>query len=209
MRRVKKAFAALAGIAAFCWLIRITPPIVHAVNFWTPVNSPLLDDYLPVTPSVTLADTSALNWRFATQPLGATYHIYARLNCTTNTNSGSYACGIYLYDGTKVEGLEALWSQTGGRPGLRVETMTNVSTDAATLVGPTNGIVGAGLTLSIIDDGVHRTFYYWMTGAFHQLYQEPTGTFLTPTSAGFGGATAGNNAGSVMGIQCLIWSVAP
>lgn len=177
---------------------------------WTPVNGAILEDYSSppmITPTVTLQSTGGPNWRFATQPLpGSTYRVIARLNCAMNAVQVARTCGLFLYDGTKLEAFELLWTGQNQEPGMRVVTGTSVTSNATTLTGPTYNLVGTGVTLQVIENNTTRTFYYWKNGGFNQFYQEPAGTFLHPSQGGFGGGEFANTQGTFLSVMCMIWS---
>jgi hypothetical protein len=170
---------------------------------WTVVNGAVLNNFQADMIESSSPANGALNWRFVTQSLSAPpYTVIARIRCQNN-NVNTSSCGLYLYDGAKVEGTEVLVSS--GSAQLRVEKMTNTTTDSATLAGPTSSLVGVLMTLKIVDDSTHRTFYYWSNGSFTQFFQETTGTYLTPTSVGFGGVSAasGAPASSTLSYWCV------
>ena len=213
MTNLQKALSVLACVLAlwigsFTALWRYSTP-VEAAPVWTVVNGAILEDYSSppmITPTVTLQATGGPNWRFATQPVGATFRIISRLNCAMNAIQTARSCGMFLYDGTKVEAFDLLWTGANLDPSLRIVTTTTVSGSPTTLAGPTSNLVGTGVTLQIIDNGTTRTFYYWKNGGFTQFYQEASHTFLVPTSAGFGGGEFANAAGTLMSVMCMIWS---
>ncbi len=150
-------------------------------------------------------------WRFATQTLGgaSTYTLIATLfgSCEL-VGQNSQAWGLYLYDGTKVIGFEALQQANGSGGGmrLRVEHMNTVATDTATVAGPTQNLTPNPMTLKIVKDGTNRTYYYYSNGAFVQFLQEVASTYLTETSVGFG-AIAAVGANDGVDVQLLDWSL--
>jgi hypothetical protein len=147
-------------------------------------------------------DSSALNWRLRMENLPATpYTITATLVCNLLTQANSAVCGIYLYDGTKLEGVELL-SQSGQMV-YRAEQLNSVTSDHASLCTGqyTGNILGRTLNFRIKDDGTTRTFYYseddgntfsntWGTWTTPGACQETDATgWLTPTKVGYGGVS--------------------
>ena len=142
---------------------------------------------------IKITTNSSLNWRLLTKVVPATpytidifWRSYEAVVSAQNT-------GVYFYDGTKLMGLEAL--ALSGVYYLRVEKMTNVTTDGSTaaslnggssvnLMGPWAG----GLCGRLSNDGATLTFAYSMDcRIFSTLFSEAVGTFITPTKFGFGG----------------------
>jgi hypothetical protein len=174
---------------------------------WTVVNSAILNDFSQGMSAVHILGSNGLNWRFIKRTLTVPYTLIAliRVNGYTISCSAS-AFGLYLTDGTKLEGLEFL--QTSGgvlSPKPRVETMTNVTTDSATVAGPT--AVGSPLmqAIKITNNSTNRVFSYWSNGAWVQILSEASGTFLTENAAGPGGISLCNNDG--LDTELLYWSV--
>lgn len=165
---------------------------------WTVVNcgsNCVYNDFSSASQNFFVSDNSTLNWRLVERSLPAsTYTVIFTIDCKVAIfNTSSVDCGVYLYDGTKLEGYELL-SQNTPSCKLRVEHITNVTTDNSTAFGPTANLVGCTATLKIVNDGTHRTFYHWSSGSFTQDLQETTGTFLTETSFGFGGVSVSGTA---------------
>lgn len=161
---------------------------------WTAQNSALVNDSYSDSLSVGIVDGG--NWKLATQTLpSAPYTIIAKIHCIpVNETTNSQLCGLYLFDGTKAEGFDLIF-QTTVLNSIGVRTIASLGSSASTVVstGPTQGLVNSQVTLKIVDDTTHRTFSYWAQGAYHQFFQENSGTFLTPTAAGPGGISAVNN----------------
>jgi hypothetical protein len=125
------------------------------------------------------------------------YSIALELSQANGSNlMGATDSGLYLFDGTKLEGIECLSTGTNGVPELRVEHITNVTTDGSTVFGGNtfpsfnnteNCLAGAfyvrwrnnGTTLfaDASPDGV----------VWNNFYSEAVGSFITPTSYGWGG----------------------
>lgn len=170
---------------------------------WTIVNSAVLNNFTPGVIDNSVANSGSVSWRFLTQTLPSLpYTAIATINCL-NPWANTSSCGLYLYDGTKWEGIEIIF-QASSVTQLRVEKGANVTTDTGSLAGPTNGVVGKLLTVKIVDDSTHRTFYYYTNGAYTQFFQETTATFLTPTQVGFGGTSIGTGTTSE---QLITWSL--
>jgi hypothetical protein len=143
------------------------------------------------------------NYRMAYRALpAATYTIVATIEMSVVEPSQSAALppastfvgGFFITDGTKLEDLQLVQfnNATGASCSLKLATDTTASAGTEnTLAGPTGYLVGCLATFKIVNDGTHRTFYYWSNtgsgGAYTQFYQENTGTFLTETGFGFGG----------------------
>ena len=82
--------------------------------------------------------------------------------------------------------------QTSGAAGvnnLRIETITNTTTDSATVFGPTLNISPYLIAGRIVVDGVGhtRTWSYWKNSAWVTALSETDTTFLTPTGFVVGG----------------------
>lgn len=171
-----------------------------------------------------IGDTTALNLRMYKRSLNAasTYTVYASLDCRmADPGASSQACGVYLYDGTKAEGIEALAQcgtvsgttcvvgvggvSAGGSVQLRVQQYSNVTTASSTVAGPTGNLVGSAFSIKIVEDGVHRTFFYWTNGAWVQFFQENTNTFLTPTDIAIGGISATGTTSYYIGAHLNYW----
>lgn len=171
---------------------------------WTIVNCGgqcIYNDFSTAEQSFAITANSSLNWRLLTRPLpGATYTIITSLDCRindlANTNvSNAYNCGLFISDGTKLIVLEMVFapgvSGFAGTCQLRVDQLTNVTTELGPSKALTPNIIGCNATLKIVNDGTHRTYFYWInttgTGGYVQFFQENTGTFLTETVYGWGG----------------------
>jgi hypothetical protein len=143
------------------------------------------------------------NWSFLMQSnaFSAPYSIAAEFSVIspqpTSGGSGQVG-GLYLSDGTKFEGIECLQDSSGSL--LRVEHLTNFTTDTGSVFGPdafvaTNAVLpfttscsqgamyarwrnnGTTLAADVSPDGV----------VWQNFYSEAVGSFLTPTSYGWGG----------------------
>jgi hypothetical protein len=103
-------------------------------------------------------------------------------------------------------GFETL-SQSAAANRLRVEQMNSVSSDHATAAGATSNLVPGVMTLKIVKDATHRTYYY-ANGAgltYTQFLQEAASTWLTETDVGIGGVN--NGTGWTCQIELLNWSL--
>lgn len=164
---------------------------------WTNVNSGVLNDSQTQYLDFLITNNATTNWRLLVRSLQSlsTYTVVATVDCLTVPQVSSATCGsLYLYDGTKVEGYESLW-QSGTSNALRIEKLTNVTTDSSTAFGATQGLTGVTMTVKVVEDGTHRTWSHWAGGSWTQDLQETTNTFLTPTNVGFGGVAANGAAG--------------
>jgi hypothetical protein len=177
---------------------------------WSIVNGAILANN-PSMPfvGVSIPYNSSTNWRFVTRALTIPYALQASITCQQpNAAVNASACGFYLTDGTKAEGLECLHISTGsGACSLRVETMANVTTDTASVAGPTGNLVGdANFEVKIVNDSSHRTFYYYSNGAWVPFYQENSGTFLTESAIGVGGVNLAGSVAAYVGLTLTFWS---
>lgn len=161
---------------------------------WTNVNSGVVNDSLPGQAiDFFVPANGSLNWRLYARSLQSlsTYTVVMSVNCMQNVLSiVADTCGaLYLYDGTKIAGYEVLFQSagSGGNFQLRIEQITSVTVDSSTVFGATQNLSAVTVTVKVVEDGVHRTWSHWATGAWVQDLQQNTGTFLTPTQFGFGG----------------------
>lgn len=161
---------------------------------WSVANSAILDDFL--LPTVWVENSaSGTQWRIASKNITdfiasstPPYTIIFQVESVqTSIGSNSSDGGFYLYDGTKLEGMELLQQGSGGSDQLRIEKLNSVTSDGGTVAGPTQYVVPYRFTGKIVDDNTHRKWYYWASGAWNLMLTETTGTFLTPTKVAFGG----------------------
>ena len=179
---------------------------------WTAHNGILWNDYLtPKVLGLQIPDSGSVNWRLLTQSLGgnSTYTLIATVRGFPISTLNSQAFGVYIYDGTKLSGLEVLWQAAGSGGGnrIRVEEMTNVNTDSSTVQAAAQNDCPQMLTVKIVKDGTHRTWYYWEAGAFTQFYQETHNNFLTETDVGIGGLCITSNSGVQLFLELVDWSL--
>jgi hypothetical protein len=168
---------------------------------WTLENCSVLcvyNDFSPYEQELYMTANGTANYRGVIRSLpGSTYTIVETLTCPAYglTATLTTACGMFISDGTKWEGFYILQENSGSvYPGsLTIETGTTWASGGtyASVTGPTSDLTGNLITLEIVNDGTHRTFYYWSNtgsgGTYTQFYQEATGTFLTETYFGIGG----------------------
>jgi hypothetical protein len=172
---------------------------------WTEVNGSIVQDFAAVGIEVMIPFNASLNWRFGMQPLpAAPYTVIAVFDAATTENISAITAewGLYLYDGTKFEGIELLGNSSGAGQVI-IEKANNVTgLGAAVLSGPTAALtVGRFVAFKIVDDNTaHRTFYYYKNGAWVQQFQETNGSFLTPTKAGVGGICVTATSGYVSAV---------
>ena len=101
----------------------------------------------------------------------------------------SQTCNFGLSDGTKYE-LYDLLSQGSIVPGpaqLGVRQIPNVTSGGSLVLPSASGLTGRLPSFCIVNDGTHRTWFHYATGAWVQDFQETTGTFLTETLLAVGG----------------------
>lgn len=118
---------------------------------------------------------------------GTPYTVIAHLQFKTasTSNVSGQTGGIFLYDGTKYYSMELInITSTQWYIGT---TQGPALTSSGTLA--TQGTLACAMdcTMKVTDDGTHRTWYVWANGAFTQVLQEASATYLTPTFAGIGG----------------------
>ncbi len=150
---------------------------------------------------------SSVQFGIATQALSAApYTVIAQMQYVGQAVSGqSLVAGLFLYDGTKAYSIELL-DQTAQSIEVETRQLTSLTqVSGGTTAGVTLWAIGKKFTVKVVDDGVHRTWYYWANGAWVQQLQETTGTFLTPNAVGIGGLV--NGGGSPMNIEVSYWCV--
>ncbi len=174
------------------------------------VNGLRWNDYIaPVSLGFEADDNAGVQVRLLKRALpAATYTVITTIRGILSGNN-SVLYGLYLTDGTKLIGFEIL-SQTaaaGGINRVRVERFNSVTSDNATMAGPTINITGWPTSLKIINDGANRTFYYYENQTWTQFYQEAFNAFLTETHVGPGGwSISGSSALTCIG-EVLSWSL--
>lgn len=154
-------------------------------------------------------NNASLNWRIADKSTPGTPYTIDTYIRASQAMASTDAAGVYFYDGTKLMGLEMLGQGTGNNaPFLRVEKITNVTTDNSTAAsnrvsatGETSngtyvGPLFGGICLRLANDGSTLTFAYSLDCRnYNTLFSEPVGTFITPTNYGFGGLSFLSNTG--------------
>lgn len=189
----------------------IALPTVPPTSGWSWVNQgPATETQVDTALSLHIPDNATGNWRiFARGTLGGTYTIIGHFRYT-NQNASSQAGGVYLYDSVsgKLYGLEILSS--AGAQAFRTQQLNSVTSAGTTTA--TKSISGyiaqTVVSIKIIEDGVHRTWYYSFDAGinWYVLLQETTATFLTPNQAGFGGISVVNNSSDYVDVSLLSWS---
>ena len=181
---------------------------------WTAHNGIVYNDYLtPAVLSYFVANNTAVNWRFLSQSLGgaSTYTLIVTLRTGLGIGANSITVGLYLTDGTQLIGFEVLYQAQaqGGGNRVRVERMNSVTSDNSTVAGPTANLFPQLCTLKIVKDSTHRTFYYYVNGAFVQFYQEANTAFLVETDVGVGGVSVEGSVNSIYFVEAevLSWSL--
>jgi hypothetical protein len=221
---------AVAGTATNCVLVNGTstscasgqvapnpaasaPTVAVPFTGWTLQNTSnahnTFNDFLPNELVMSLPNFGSLQWGAVTRSLTVPYTLIAALE-TRGQMSGataSFNSGFCISDGTKYETLLLQLAQGGSNVELFVVTLTTLAASATAVEGGTSNIVGPTLTVKITNDGTHRTFYYWSSGAWTQYYQEATGTFLTETAAGMIGLDDVGSGGYAVDLALKYWSV--
>jgi hypothetical protein len=152
-----------------------------------------------------LAGAATLNWelyKYNTALPATPWSVQIYSKNVSPPSTGFTSWGLYLYDGTKMEGIENLYLNTGtcsiGVPGcIRVERMNSVTSDAGTVSANNTGYgvyPQTGWYLRWCDTGTTRYAQWGFDGyTWHTFYSEASSAFMTPTFVGVGGAatTAG------------------
>jgi hypothetical protein len=177
---------------------------------WSIINSALLSNFTS-SPGISVfsSDTSGQNTRLVTRPVTVPYTLITTASCSfANSPVNTQVCGVYISDGTKLEGIEMLnQAVTSGLDQLRVQQYNSVTSAASTLAGPTINLVAYQfVTFKIVNDSTNRTWFYYSNGAFVQFFQEAAGTFLTETSVGFGGASITGSTNNSVVNTLLYWA---
>jgi hypothetical protein len=130
--------------------------------------------------------------------------------------SGAATSGIYFYDtgSTKMLAMEYVTLAAGSGSGyLRVQRMNSptsdntsvydpITSDAANLGGPVYG----GCWMRMRNDGTNLYFDVSLDGAaWHNIYSEAVGAFLTPNAIGYGGLCNLNSLGFT-DVSVLSWA---
>lgn len=175
-------FATLPALSAFTWVNQNGGASATATQSSTYTTNGPITLYLPYA--------SALNWKglFQNVPGSTPWKIQAQMSIATNYIN-SNGMGLYLYDGTKLVGLELLIQTAASNTGMgfRVEHVTNVTTDGATQVSGHAGLAGTWW-LQIRCDGTNYYFDWSLDGAnWFNLWSEAIGAYITATKIGFGG----------------------
>jgi hypothetical protein len=124
---------------------------------------------------------------------------FSEISAQPQSGGAAQVAGLYLSDGTKFEGLECLQAPSGSS--LRVEHLTNFSTDGGTVFGP-DAFVATSAVLPFTTSCTQGAMYArWRNNGttlfadvspdgvvWQNVYSEAVGSFITPTSYGWGGA---------------------
>lgn len=149
--------------------------------------------------ALTIVDTGAtLQWRLLKQTAPTTPYSIAAFFKGIMFDTSSQTIGLYFTDGTKLLGLETLAQSTG--LALRVERITNVTTDGSTqksvlLTIASGGLlfpnaVNGGMYARLRNDGTTLFIDISADGSnWTNFYSEAVGAFLTPNAYGFGGVS--------------------
>lgn len=203
------------GGGAFAYSILTAPP---AASGFTGVNiqagtSITNSGATPNTIQIKMPATASLNWQIYTKVLPATPW-RAQMYWSANPGPG-YANtslgGQYLYDGTKLEGIEALFQLSGSTPvsSLRVEHISNVTTDNSTVATQAGlaFISTSGIYTAFCDDGTNIVAEWSYDGKiWNSLNSEAIGSFITPTQIG-PGAGSSVATGSIVYVNVRGWQI--
>jgi len=211
---VQAAVTAGGGSSAPFYLGPSLTPL-DVVGNWASINFDGTSSFTRINTNVAeqikFTGNASANWRLRTENLpAAPYTITATLTCSGFIEGNSAICGIYLYDGTKLIGLEHLSATALNE--YRVERITNVTTDGSTSATAVTGSrIGRVLVLRLKDDNIGNRFFYYSEddgNTFTQLFTEGSTQFLTPTKWGYGGlnAISTNNAEVVRLVSMKITS---
>ena len=151
--------------------------------------------------------TSALNWRLMEKSTAfSTPWSVAAYWRAQEQNSSSATTGLYIYDGTKLEGIEILQISASPYVEIRVEQIPSVTatTGFVTVADIPLGFYSAapgtnqlamptpmlsGLCLRWRDNGTTLFADYSLDCAnWSNISSESVGSFITPTAYGFGGS---------------------
>jgi hypothetical protein len=157
---------------------------------------------------VTITTDAASNWRVLTKAIPATpFVISFHYRATLWPVSTVSIAGVYFSDGTKFEGLEIYSTASTGLT-LRVLKMNDdIGTGATVAASISQAAATAPISLTsadgysqLADDGTTLTWSWSLDGEIWTvLWSEGVGSFLTPTTYGFGGLA------STTGPPVLIW----
>jgi hypothetical protein len=186
---------------------------------WTAVNGSTALTIADLVGMVqfSITNVSGLNWRFGDKSVpGSTPYTCTFAVRPEEQYTNSNAVGVYFYDGTKLYGIELLAQGNPLGVGsiliLRVEKITNVTTDGSTVAsiilqtpsGSDYNYPGAfnysqlPIYLQLKNDGTNLTFLFSINNVnYTQLFQEAVGTYMTPTKFGVGGLSGSSTTNTV------------
>jgi Right handed beta helix region len=161
---------------------------------------------------VNIPGTASLQWQFLkyntalpATPWRAT--MYSKNIGFTNSPGNYTDWGLYITDGTKLEGIENLYLNASCNsalaPGcMRVEHVTNVSTDGSTVFGTNIGysfLPMTGWYVSWCDDGTNLKAQWSLDmTTWNNFYSEAHASYLTATGVGFGGTSGSTSSSPVV-----------
>ena len=174
---------------------------------WTIRNAAVLNNFSNAKLGIFVSNNTSLNWRFVTRSLpGATYTIAGTVECGLASPAvDTQTCDFGVSDGTKYENYQILSTNSGTAPSnLRIETLTSVTVDGGTPFASTPGLTGHLMSLCVVNDGTHRTwFHYAATGGppvvggwVQDLQETVSGSFLTETLLAVGGLSVNTSTNS-------------
>jgi hypothetical protein len=201
--------AICGGGGGYQYSVLTAPPAVGGfthINFQS--GTTITQDATTSVIEMVIPNQSSLNWQLATVSVPATpwrvqaYINSAQVNAGNNPQANTTTGGLYISDGTKLQGIEILSEASGSQAlltSIRVEEMNSVTSDNTAVYGAYQNelSVGAarGYYVAFCDDGTNIKAEFSLNGTlWHALQSAAVGTWITPTTAGFGGlATASGN----------------
>jgi hypothetical protein len=158
---------------------------------------------------ITFPSVGGLSWGILKKTAPSTpWSAACFMKATLNSNGGASVVGLYLYDGTKLLGMEIL--DTGSFPVFRVERLNNVTTDNSTVFTQpfananllTTSPMTGGMYLRWRNDATTLFADYSLDGSnWINVYSEAVGAFVTPTAYGFGGLNDGMTQNQYLSLQ--------
>ena len=149
--------------------------------------------------ALTFPAQSGLEWGLETIAVpGSTPWSIAAFFKTSVLSVDSSVSGLYLFDGTKLLGIEFLVQD--GNTALRVEQIANVTTDSSTVYEESSVNLNSGAALQTPTPSQCGAYVRWRNDGttlwadtsldgynWSNFYSQAVGFWLTPTAYGFGG----------------------
>lgn len=149
--------------------------------------------------AMTVPDNSTANWRLLTISTAATPYSYAAYWSSVQFQSSSQATGTYLYDGTKILGLEILTTGSTTKT-LRVLHCSDIHGTTCSVPYSISLLPSAAGAMNMPDALTGGMCSRWRNNGttiyadispdcanWTNIYSEAVGSFITPTRVGFGG----------------------